>query len=239
MEALQQQVQRMRELGFDEVGILETSKIQLLPEVRQMCSANRCGSYGKRWCCPPGCGTLEECQKRVEQFSHALVMLTVTSLEDSFDFEGMVEGKEQHQALFGQAVDELRAQGIDILPLGAGGCPGCESCTYPDAPCRFPQQLTTPMEAYGMMVSDVCKSCGLHYCGANSTVTYVSMILLWGPRRPVPVSLHPKQGRPSFCVRTAVKSYRPKGAFGNKAAQVPDYPQAASGPLSSRRFGTN
>lgn len=169
----------MREIGFDDVALLDTSKLRLLPEVRDMCSANRCGAYGKKWCCPPGCGTLEECKNRVAQYDVAVVALTVTRLEDSFDFEGMAEGSRLHKELFQKAMAALRAKGEKFLPLGAGGCPDeCKTCTYPDAPCRFPEKFTVSMEAYGMMVSEVCKDCGLRYCGGNNTLTYVSMILL-------------------------------------------------------------
>ena len=35
-----------------------------------------------------------------------------------------------------------------------------------------------PLPVPGMMVSEVCKDCGLRYCGGNNTLTYVSMILL-------------------------------------------------------------
>ncbi len=167
----------MRGIGFDEVGIMDAAKIKLLPEVRAMCAANRCGAYGKKWCCPPGCGTLEECEERVRRFEKAVVMLTVTHLEDSFDFEGMQEGSRHHRGLFQKAMETAREGGQEILPLGSGGCGGCEICTYPDAPCRFPEKFTVPMEAYGIMVSDVCRATGLHYCGGNSTVTYVSAIL--------------------------------------------------------------
>ena len=38
----------MREIGFDEVGIMDAAKIKLLPEVRAMCAANRCGAYGEK-----------------------------------------------------------------------------------------------------------------------------------------------------------------------------------------------
>ena len=47
--------------GFSHIAPLKCSTIELLPEVRQMCEANTCGMYGKRWSCPPGCG-LKDCR---------------------------------------------------------------------------------------------------------------------------------------------------------------------------------
>ena len=57
------------EAGFTHVSALDCSTIKLLPEVRQMCASNTCHMYGKNWHCPPGCGTLEECEARVPPLS--------------------------------------------------------------------------------------------------------------------------------------------------------------------------
>jgi len=48
------------ECGFSNCGPLEVAKLELREEVREMCKANSCGQYGKRWSCPPGCGELED-----------------------------------------------------------------------------------------------------------------------------------------------------------------------------------
>ena len=50
-----------KEIGFFKIEELDTGKIKLLPEVRQMCSTDKCHMYGRNWSCPPACGTLEEC----------------------------------------------------------------------------------------------------------------------------------------------------------------------------------
>ena len=144
-----------------------------------MCSANRCGAYGKSGAALRAAEPWKNAKNRVTEYDVAVVALTVTRLEDSFDFEGMAKGSRRHKELFQKAMAALRAKGERFLPLGAGGCPDeCKTCTYPDAPCRFPEKFTVSMEAYGMMVSEVCKDCGLRYCGGNNTLTYVSMILL-------------------------------------------------------------
>ena len=49
--------------GFSHVASLDCSTIELMSEVRAMCEKNTCHRYGKCWSCPPGCGSLEECQK--------------------------------------------------------------------------------------------------------------------------------------------------------------------------------
>ena len=35
--------------GFTHVGLLKSSTIELMPEVREMCEKNTCHMYNKRW----------------------------------------------------------------------------------------------------------------------------------------------------------------------------------------------
>ena len=62
--------------------------------------------------------------------------------------------------------------------MGAGTCRRCARCTYPDAPCRFPEEQVVSMEAYGLLVSQVCQDCGAVYYHGPRTMTYVSCIFL-------------------------------------------------------------
>ena len=40
--------------GFEEAGALNVEALEFLPEVRQMCAADRCRSFNRNWSCPPG-----------------------------------------------------------------------------------------------------------------------------------------------------------------------------------------
>lgn len=44
-----------KEIGFFKIEEMDTGKIKLLPEVRQMCSTDKCHMYGRNWSCPPAC----------------------------------------------------------------------------------------------------------------------------------------------------------------------------------------
>ena len=66
---------------------------------------------------------------------------------------------------------------LDVLPLGTGECMNCKPCTYPDKPCRFPELMSSPMEGYGMVISDVCKDNGILYNHGRGTLTYVGCYL--------------------------------------------------------------
>ena len=79
------------EFGFEEAGALNVEALEFMPEVRQMCAADRCRSYNRNWSCPPGCGTLEEIAARVAGYTSGILVQSVGQLEDEFDVETMME----------------------------------------------------------------------------------------------------------------------------------------------------
>ena len=161
------------EAGFVYAAPLDPGTIVLKEEVRQMCAA--CGRYGKCWSCPPGCGTLEECRGRVACYRNGILVQTVGELEDEFDGEGMMETEALHKTRFRDLRQMLT--GENILALGAGSCTVCKNCTYPDEGCRFPEKQISSMEAYGMVVTEVCRANGMVYNHGKNTIAYTSCIL--------------------------------------------------------------
>lgn len=164
--------------GFTACAPLDAATIELKQEVRDMCATNSCGQYGKRWSCPPGCGSLEDCRKTLENYNSGILVQTSGEIEDGFDFEAMMEIEADHKAHFTQMYAALREQGADVLAIGAGCCTKCVQCTYPDAPCRFPKDMVSSMEAYGMLVMEVCKANGLQYYYGSDKMAYTSCFLV-------------------------------------------------------------
>lgn len=80
--------------------------------VRAACEANLCGRYGTCWTCPPGVGEWEALRDEYRRFERALVFSTCHPLEDSFDFEGMQEGRLAHDRL-DEAILALMAGAAD------------------------------------------------------------------------------------------------------------------------------
>lgn len=166
------------ECGFDHVGDLKSDTITVREEVRSQCAANTCQAYGTNWVCPPACGTIEECGAHIAQFKQGLIIQSTCELEDSFDFEAMMELAERHGASFDKFADLVREQYPKALVLGDGACKRCKKCTYPDEPCRFPERKSSAMEAYGMVVSEVCQKNDVPYYYGPGTLTYVGCILV-------------------------------------------------------------
>ncbi len=164
--------------GFTYAGPLDVSTIRLLDEVRDMCAANACGAYGHNWSCPPACGPIDALRRVISQYYIGLLVQTVGELEDEFDGEGMMETEADHKRHFDTLHGRLLQEWPNLLALGAGTCRRCAECTYPDAPCRFPDRRVSSMEAFGMLVSEVCKANGIRYYYGRGTIAYTSCFLL-------------------------------------------------------------
>ena len=164
--------------GFSQAGELNTAALEFMPEVREMCSVDRCHQYGKNWRCPPGCGSIEEAAERASKYSYGVIVQTIGKMEDDFDYETIEAASKKHKTDFAALVENLKKRYGDILPMGAGTCTLCETCTYPDAPCRFPDKSISSMEAYGLWVSKVCEMSGVPYNNGKQTITYTSCYLL-------------------------------------------------------------
>ena len=164
--------------GFSNAGPLNVKALVFMPEVREMCSADRCNRYGKNWRCPPGCGSIEEAAAEASNYAFGLLVQTTGHMEDDFDYETIEETSKKHKINFASLVAKLRKRYVKILPMGAGTCEICEKCAYPDAPCRFPDRAISSMEAYGLWVSKVCELSGIPYNYGKRTLTYTSCYLL-------------------------------------------------------------
>lgn len=110
-------------------------------------------------------------------FSHAVLFNYVGKIEDSYDFEGMQEIGAQFTEIVKAFDQKLRESKEKYLLFGAGSCSICEKCTYPDAPCRFPEKMIPSMESCGMFVAKMAEPNGFKYINGTNTVTYFGIVL--------------------------------------------------------------
>ena len=166
-------------LGAFKSAIIKTSEIITDRAFRDMCESNACGVYGKCWMCPPDVGDIDELMAQIGKYDYALVYQTVTELEDSFDFEGMIEAKKKSYPLAQSLRDVFAEAGIHkVLHLGAGGCGVCPTCAKRTGePCRFPEKAMPSLEAYGINVSQLAKASDMKYINGQDTVTYFGAVL--------------------------------------------------------------
>lgn len=164
--------------GFDHAGPLNVACLEFNPAVRDMCAADRCNNYGRCWSCPPGCGTLEEIAAKAAAYHRGILLQSTGNMEDDFDVETMFDTEKLQKSRFMDFVTKVREVYPNCLPMASGACTICPTCTYPDAPCRFPQLAIPSMEAYGLLVSKTCEDSGLPYYYGPLTITYSGCVLV-------------------------------------------------------------
>lgn len=175
-EALLEQV---RSLGAYKAAVIPVSEVKFDRAFRAMCESNACGNYNNCWMCPPNAGDIDELIRQAQSFDRILVYQTVGQLEDSYDFEGMMEAADRHNLL----ARELTGRFAELpfarkLHLGAGGCHMCRVCAKRSGePCRHPELAISSLEVYGINVSELAKSSGMRYINGQDTVTYFGALL--------------------------------------------------------------
>ncbi|MCF0133146.1 MAG: DUF2284 domain-containing protein [Blautia sp.] len=169
--------QQALECGFDQAGYLKVSDLRFEEDVRKICESNQCGHYNKTWACPPAVGTLEECRERCRKYESMLLFNKKYELEDSFDFEGMLDGMEKFKDTVKKFHKAFPESLNNYLILANEGCRKCEKCTWPDQPCRFGSELYHPIESYGFRVDLMAADAGLRYYNGPNTVTYFGAVM--------------------------------------------------------------
>ena len=171
-------VQDALDMGFTHAALADVSTLVARDEVREMCAVDKCHGYNKNWSCPPGCGTIPECQERMRSYDWGVITQITLDMEDAMDMEAWTEAGKQFREGQTKLNAELHKVYSDILALGGAGCSICKECTYPDAPCRFPDKRMSGMEGYGLIVSEVCKANNIKYYYGPDTVTFSGMFLI-------------------------------------------------------------
>ena len=169
---------KIYEAGVHEYGFINPSDIEYRQEIRDICAGNACRRYGTTWACPPAVGTIEECRDRCLQYDTMLVFTGLFHLENSYDFEGMQNGMAGFKKIALRLDTLLRPYLGKYQVLSNESCDTCTSCTYPDAPCRFPEKLHHSVEGYGILVNDLAQKAGVKYYNGADTLTFFGAVLL-------------------------------------------------------------
>lgn len=176
---MNQIIKFIKENGPNNIGTVSVDDMSFNPEFRKACESNACGMFNRCWTCPPHIGEINYLITTAKTFQNAIVYQTIHELEDSYDFEGMMDGGKLHNDL-AQKINTHLGENLytsAILHLGAGGCRVCPKCAKQDEqPCRFPKKAMASLEAYGIDVSQLAKLSGMNYINGQNTVTYFGVI---------------------------------------------------------------
>ncbi len=181
LEKIMEQVrQQAILLGAYRAEVVDVADISLDASFRTLCESNACGNYGRNYTCPPDAGDIHDLMNQIKDYQRALVYQTVGTLEDSYDFEGMMEAGFLHNQLAQKLWDFTDEMGItEVLHLGAGGCRLCEVCGKREGiPCRHPKRAMRSLETYGINVSLLAPLANMKYINGQNTVTYFGTIFM-------------------------------------------------------------
>ena len=167
------------EAGAYQAVIFPAEKIVLSEEFRDICRSNQCGKYGKCWVCPPELPEVVEVITKVRSYGRVLWYQSISQIEDSFDFEGMMEAGKKH-ALLSQRLQTVAERLLpeEFLHLTCGGCHLCPVCAKTEGkPCCMPDKALPSLEGYCVDVYSTTKETPLKYINDQNTVTYFGAIL--------------------------------------------------------------
>ena len=166
-------------LGAYKASVIPVTEVETDPSFRDLCASNVCGNYGRNWMCPPDAGDIHDLIDRLRTYNYMLVYQTVSELEDSYDFEGMMDAGIAHNRLMVEMRQKLAEFPLSrVLHLGAGGCRMCEVCAKRTGePCRHPEDAVASLETYGVNVSKLAPAAGMKYINGKDTVTYFGAML--------------------------------------------------------------
>ncbi len=179
-KVMKQVCQQAISLGAYRAELVDVADISLDASFRTLCESNACGNYGRNYTCPPDAGDIHDLMNQIKGYKNALVYQTVGTLEDSYDFEGMMEAGLLHNQLAQKLWDFTDELGMrEVLHLGAGGCRLCEVCGKRQGiPCRHPERAMRSLETYGINVSLLAPLANMKYINGQNTVTYFGAVFM-------------------------------------------------------------
>ncbi len=167
---------RLAELPLYTYHFLTPGDLDFSERIRWICE-HECPMYGKTWACPPGVGSVAECQKKCLGFESCLVISTVTEVTDIADILQTLATREPHEKLTNQVRDLLREQGIWPYVLSTEACSLCERCAYLDGlPCRLPGKMHPCVESHGINLLPLLEALGLNFQYGENVVTWFSLL---------------------------------------------------------------
>ena len=168
---------RLAELPLLGYFFIDPKGLEFSSRVRWICE-NECPMYGKTWACPPGVGSVENCEKKCKGFENCLLIGTITEVESISDMAETLATRPEHEAITDQIRTLLREQGIEPYILSTEACAACEKCAILDGqPCRFPEKMHPCVESHGINLIPTLEAVGVDFLYSENIVTWYSLLL--------------------------------------------------------------
>lgn len=163
-------------LPIAQYTFFRTDELVFSERVRTVCE-QECPRFGTSWACPPAVGSVAQCRETCLSYPDALLITTLTEVEDIADMAQTLATRPLHEAVTRKVDELLKAQGLEVFVLSTDSCASCEECTYPSAPCRHPKQMFPCVESHGIVVTALAEKYGIDCQYGGNTVTWFSLLL--------------------------------------------------------------
>ena len=169
--------QQLAQLPLYAYGYIDPMELEFSARIRWICQ-QECPMYGKTWACPPGVGSVEQCQGKCQSYNQGLMIATITEVEDIANIEQSLATRGDHEELTNEVAALLRQQGVETYILSTEACALCDRCAYLDGqPCRYPEKMHPCVESHGINVIPTLERHGLEFQYGENVVTWVSLLL--------------------------------------------------------------
>lgn len=168
--------EKLAQLPLYTYAWIDPEELEFNQRIRWICE-NECPMYGKTWACPPGVGSVPECQGKCLSHKNCLMIATITEVEDITNIEQTLATRPDHEAVTNQVGALLEAQGVRPYILSTEACSLCDRCAILDGkPCRMPEKMHPCVESHGINVIPVLEQCGIEFQYGENVVTWVSLL---------------------------------------------------------------
>ena len=169
--------EKLSELPLYIYDFINPQELEFSDRIRWICQ-NECPKYGTTWACPPGVGTVPECQKKCLGYENCLLISTIVEVEDISDIEETLATRPAHEELTEAVAQLFRQQSVTPYILSTQACAICDRCAILDnEPCRFPEKMHPCVESHGINVVPILEKLGLEFQFGANIVTWISLLL--------------------------------------------------------------
>ena len=166
---------QLSELPLYQYAFVKTEDLMFSERIRWICE-HECPMYNKTWACPPAVGSVEECRTRCLRFEDVLLIATITEVSDIANIDETLATRAPHEEITREVLGLVKQQAVEVMVLSTEACAVCESCAWPDGPCRFRDKMFPCVESHGIVVTDLAEKAGIDFLAEGNLVTWFSLI---------------------------------------------------------------
>ena len=168
--------EKLAELPLYGYFFIDPKALEFSDRIRWICE-HECPMYGKTWACPPGVGSVHNCQCKCQSYVNCLMIATITEVDDITDIDETLATRPEHEKITNQVRDIMRELGVNPYILSTEACALCSRCAYLDGlPCRLPGKMHPCVESHGINVVPVMEENGLNFQFGANVVTWISLL---------------------------------------------------------------